>query len=143
MEHHKISKLINNLTLSKFVVRKWIQVNDLSGSKYSVNKNIKFKTPTLRSDLCDYSDAYIAVKMIIDIKWYARKNVAVKNNALFRSCISKINKTFLENAEDLDIVVLMYNPLEYSHNYSMTLGWLRKYYKDEIDNVYDDAQNGK
>ena len=68
MEHHKISKLINNLTLSKFVVRKWIQVNDLSGSKYSVNKNIKFKTPTLRSDLCDYSDAYIAVKMIIDIK---------------------------------------------------------------------------
>ena len=68
MEHHKISKLINNLTLSKFVVRKWIQVNDLSGSKYSVNKNIKFKTLTLRSDLCDYSDAYIAVKRIIDIK---------------------------------------------------------------------------
>ena len=68
MEHHKISKLINNLTLSKFVVRKWIQVNDLSGSKYSVNKNIKFKTLTLTSDLCDYSDAYIAVKRIIDIK---------------------------------------------------------------------------
>ena len=68
MEHHKISKLINNLTLSKFVVRKWIQVNDLSGSKYSVNKNIKFKTLTLTSDLCDYSDAYITVKRIIDIK---------------------------------------------------------------------------
>ena len=45
--------------MSKFVKRKWIKVNDLSGGKYSVKKNIRFKTPMPRSNLCDYSDAYI------------------------------------------------------------------------------------
>ena len=59
MEQHKISKLLNNSTVSKFVTRKWIEVNDLSGGQYSVNKNIRFKAPMLRSDCCDYSDAYI------------------------------------------------------------------------------------
>ena len=45
--------------MSEFVTRKWIKVNNLSGGKYSVKKNIRFKTPMLRSNLCDYSDAYI------------------------------------------------------------------------------------
>ena len=44
------------------MTRKWIEVNYLSNSQYFVNKNIGFKTPVLRSDLYDYSDAYIAVK---------------------------------------------------------------------------------
>ena len=71
----------------------------------------------LRSDLCDYSDAYIVVKGTITIEGDGDnkkeiKNLSFKNNALFRSCISKINKTFLDNAEDLDIVMPMYNLLE-------------------------------
>ena len=49
--YYKIHKLLNNSTVSKFVTRKWIEVNDLSGSQYSVNKNIRFKTPMLISDL--------------------------------------------------------------------------------------------
>ena len=49
MEHYKISKLLNESTVSKFVKRKWIEVNDLSGDQYSVNKNIRHKTPILRS----------------------------------------------------------------------------------------------
>ena len=52
------------------------------------------------------------------------KNLTFKNNASFRSCISKINNTLIENAEDLDIVMLMYNLLEYSNNFSMTSGSL-------------------
>ena len=44
------------------MTRKWIKVNDLSGGQYSVNKNIRIKTPMLRSNLCDYSDAYIVIK---------------------------------------------------------------------------------
>ena len=48
IEHHKISTLLNNLTVSKFVTRKWIEVNDLSDDQYSVDKNIRFKTPMLR-----------------------------------------------------------------------------------------------
>ena len=56
MEHHKIFKLLNNSTVLKFESRKWIEVNDLTNDQYSLNKNIRFKTPKLRSDLCDYSD---------------------------------------------------------------------------------------
>ena len=54
-------KLLNDLTVSKFVTKNWMEVNDLSSDQYSVNKNM-FKTSMLRSDLCDYSDAYIVVK---------------------------------------------------------------------------------
>ena len=58
-----------------------------------------------------------------------------KKNALFQSCISKINNTFLDNVEDLDIVMPMYNLLEYSDNYFIT-GSLWNYYRDEVN---DDA----
>ena len=65
MEHYKISKLLNDSSAPKFVTKKWVAVNDLSSSQYSVNKNISFKTSTLRLDLCDYSDAYVVVKGMI------------------------------------------------------------------------------
>ena len=51
MEHYKISKLSNDSSLSKFVEKKWIEVNDLSSGQFSVNKNLRFKTLMLRSDL--------------------------------------------------------------------------------------------
>ena len=54
MEHHKISKLLTDSTVSKFVTKKWIEVNDLSSEQYSDNKNIRFKTSMLRSNPCDY-----------------------------------------------------------------------------------------
>ena len=79
------------------------------------------------SNICDYSDAYIVLKATLDLlvaaaneNDKAEKEVAFKNNAPFRSCISKINNTLIDNVEDLDIVMLMYNLLEYSQNYSMT-----------------------
>ena len=53
--------------MSKFVQRKWVEVNDLSSSQYFLNKNIRFKTSMLRSDLCNYSDAFIAIKETIDL----------------------------------------------------------------------------
>ena len=55
MKHYKISKLLNDLTESKFVTKKWVEVNDLSSGQYSVNKNMRFKNLALISDLCDYS----------------------------------------------------------------------------------------
>ena len=67
MEYYKISKLLNDFTVSKFVTKKRIKVNDLSSGQYSVNKNIRFKTSMLRSALCDYSDPYIVVKRTIDL----------------------------------------------------------------------------
>ena len=80
-----------------------------------------------RSDLCDYSDVYIVVKGTIDLVaaagneiYKAGKNVAFKNSAPFRPYILKINSTLIDNAEDLDKAMLIYNLLEYSQNYSMT-----------------------
>ena len=75
----------------------------------------------LRSDLCDFSDAYI-VKGIVTVSPDERdrdemnRQVILKNNAPFISCISKIHGLLVENAEDLDIVMPMYNLLEYSKN---------------------------
>ena len=63
MEHYKTSKLLNDSSVSKFVTKKWIELNDLSSGQYSVNRNMSM----LRSDLCDYSDAYIVVKGTIDL----------------------------------------------------------------------------
>ena len=77
MEHYKISKLLNDSIASKFVVREGIEVNDLSSGQYSFNKNIKFKTSTLRSDLCRYSGAYIVVK--------GKRTVEGDNNAKTRN----------------------------------------------------------
>ena len=82
-----------------------------------------------RSDLCDYSDAYIVVKGTIDLlaaaaneNDKAHQNVAFKNNASFRSYILKTSSTLIDYEEYLDIVISMYNLLEYSQNYSMTSG---------------------
>ena len=68
MERYKISKLLNDLFVSKVGMNKWIEVNDLSSGQNSANKNIKFKTSMLRPDLCDFSDAYIFVKGTIAVE---------------------------------------------------------------------------
>ena len=96
MEHHKLSKLLNNSTVLKFVTKKRIETNDLSTGQYSANKNTGFETSMLRSDLCDYSNAYNFVKGRITVEGddddkKRGKKLTFKNNVLFRSCISKIN----------------------------------------------------
>ena len=89
----------------------------------------------LRSDLCYYSDAYIVVKGRITVtdpnNANYDKKLAFKNNAPFTSCISKINNTLIDNAEDLDIVIPMYNLLECSKNYRKTTRSLWNYYRDK------------
>ena len=80
----------------------------------------------LRSSLCDYSDAYILVKGRISVNNTAAdgaaanntdKKVMFKNCAPFTYCISKINNTQIDNAEYIDIVMLIYNLIEYNDNY--------------------------
>ena len=103
----------------------------------------------LGSDLCDYSDAYIVVKGGISVTGTNNANrrnqkLIFKYNASFRLCISKVNNIFIENAEDLDIVMPTYNLLEYSDNYSMTSGSLWNNHRDEVNdfaNENDDANN--
>ena len=100
----------------------------------------------LRSDLCDYSDAYVCVKGNITVtnpndNTNFNKELTLKNNAPFISCISNINGELVENAEDLDIVIPMYNLLEYSKNYEKTSGSLFNYYRDEPSEITVGAGN--
>ena len=126
-------------------LKKWVEVHDQSGDandRYKPNKPIRFKTSMLRSDLCDFSDVYIVVKGDITLTKAANRSfidvrnrfLAFKNNASFTNCISKINNVLIDNAEDLDIVMHMYNLLEYSKNYSKTTESLWNCYKDEPNN---------
>ena len=143
MEFQKIANFLDTTSddkdLPRFVTKKWIDVYDQSRGNYNVNKEIRIKTSMLRSDLCDYSDAYIVVKGDITLEGdndanKRNKNLAFKNNAPFVNCISKINGMKIDNAEDLDDVMPMYNLLEYSKNHRKTTGSLWNYYRDEPSN---------
>ena len=99
MEYKKIINLLGSIPhkVPKCITKKWVEVYDQSNKIYSTNKQIRFKTPMLQSDLCDYSDAYIALKGVITVDDLNDENydkkLAFKNNAPFISCISKINIT--------------------------------------------------
>ena len=142
MEYDKINNLLDSESenLSKFAAREYVRVNSLSNT-YDENKSIRFKTPMLRSDLCDYADAYISVSGTITVagnhpRDRQNKPVILKNNAPIVSCITRINNELIEDADGLDIVIPMYNLLEYSKNYRKIIGSLYNYYRDELN---DDA----
>ena len=135
---------------SKFRRRNWVETNDESRGTYTSN-DIRFKTAMLRSNLCDYAGAYILVKGTITITSEGdndaakrlderNKGVIFKNCAPFTKCISRINNTDIDNARDIDIVMLMYNLIEYSDNYWKTSGTLCQYYKDDPNGTITDSE---
>ena len=97
----------------------------------------------MRSDLCDFSDAYIVVKGTITLTNDAdrefidvrNRSLAFKNNAPFTNCISKINNVLIENAEDVDVVMPVYNLIEYIKSYRKTTNSLWNFYRDEPNNL--------
>ena len=113
MEYQKITNLLGNIPdkVPRFITKKCIEVHDQSGETYKTNKQIRFKTSMVRSDLCYFNDAYIVVKGTVTVTADERdrdemnRQVILKNNAPFISCISKINGVLVENAEDLCIVM--------------------------------------
>ena len=130
---------------SKFTTKNSVEINDQKGSY--TGSDIKFKTTMRRSNSCDYADAYILVKGKTtttregDVAATRQadernKSVTFKNCAPFTKCISKMNNTDTDTAQDIDIVMPMYNLIEYSDNYSKTSGSLWQYYKDDPnDNI--------
>ena len=140
---------------STFRIQNWVEINHELRGTYNVNSQIKFKTAMLKSNLRDYSDAYILLKGSITINNTAaagtagnnsNKKIIFKNCARFTNCISEINNTQVHNAKDIDIVKPMYNLTEYSDNYSKTSGSLWQYCKDipAINNngaIIDFAEN--
>ena len=113
-----------------------VEINDESRGTYNVNSQIKFKTIVLKSSSCDYNDAYIFVKGKITITGAGNdaaarqaderdKGAAFQNCASFTNCISEINNTQIDNCKDIDIVMPLYNLLEYSNNCKEKSGFLR------------------
>ena len=163
MEFQKIVNFLDttfeNKDLPTFVTKRWIEVYDQSEGNYNVNKEIRIKTSMLRSDLCDFSDAYIVVKGNLTVtkktftaddidepnntaanvnatnnannNAFGNKKLIFKNNAPFINCILKINGVKIDNAEDLDVVMPINNLLEYSKNYRKTTGSLWNYCRDQ------------
>ena len=146
MEYQKITNVLGTMPdeVPRFITKKQIEVHDQSGNaedRYKPSKQIRFKTSILRSDLCDFSDAYIVVKGTITLtKDAAREFIDVRNRSLafksntFTNCISKINNVLTDNADNLDVVMPMCKLIENSKNYRKTTGSVWNYYRDELNN---------
>ena len=131
METQKIVNLLNDSDneSSNFATRKWYIINDQNNGQYGEgNENdstIKFETKLIKPNLSDYSDAYIFVTGDITA---ADANVntggAFKNCAPFRRCVTHTNYEHVKTTETLDIIMPMYDLLEYSDNYADSSGIL-------------------
>ena len=152
--------------LPGFATKKWIEVYDQSEKNYNSDKEIRIKTSMLRSDLWNFNDTYIVVKGNITVvkkiftafgfeapnnmadnatatnnannNAFGEKKLVFENNAPFINCISKINGIKIDNTEDLDVVMPMYNLLEYSKFYKKATGSLWNYNRDEPNSGTDD-----
>ena len=122
---------MNNVSDFKLLTRKWNIVNDNSKANYGVGNEITCNTEVLKSNLCDYNDAYILVRSDITIIGHQATQVAFKICAPFTKCLTEIDGTTIDDAEDLDLVMSMYSLIEYSSNYSKTTGSLWFYSKNE------------
>ena len=110
----------------------------------------------LKSSLCNYSDAYILVKEKIAIPEVGAgddaaarqaderdKGVAFKNCAPFTACKSNINNVEIDNCQDINIIMPMYNLIEYSDNYAKISGSLWQYYRDEPNDIFAESESFK
>ena len=138
-EYRKIINSLDNAPnqATKFWTKNRVEKNDEECGTNNTNNQIIFKTSMLRSSLCNYSDAYILVSGTITVAALGadRRNddiqVVFKSCAPFTNCISQINNTQIDNAKYVDVLMSMYNLIEYSNNHSKASWSLRHYYTDE------------
>ena len=146
MENQKIINLLDKIdTDSKhFTTKKWYVSNDENNTNYGVNKDtgannpdtIKSDTTVLKPNLCDYAEAYILVDGTIKAANNVNNNtrLALKHCAPFTKCNLEINDEHVDTTENLDIVMPMYNLIEYSDNYQDSSATLYQYKRDEPQN---------
>ena len=140
MEYKKITNLLGGLVdpekLPRYTTIKWVEIYDESDGTYNPNKDVRFKTTELTNYLCDWEQAYIAVTGKITTanpnNAAYNKKLALKNNAPFFSCVTRINYILIDDCQDLDIVMSMYNLINYSKNYEKTTWSLWSYFRDEL-----------
>ena len=140
MEYKKIINLLDNTQNqpTKFRTKNLNEINDDAIGTYNKDNQIKLKTSMLKSSLCDYSDVYILAKGNMSIAAQEEDNpnngdkeVVFKNRAPFTDCISEINNTQIDNAQDIDVAMPMYDLIENSNNYLKTSESLWKDYRDK------------
>ena len=124
----KTKKIINLLNYSsneesKFATKKWYVIDSqITKGKYKQDDTITYETETMKSSLCDYSDAFVSVTGNITVSAANDTDVVFKNCAPFSTCKTLINIVFVDRAEHIYIAMPMYNLNEYSNNYSDTSG---------------------
>ena len=135
MEYQKVINLLDNTPNQtyKFKAKNWVEINEESQGMYNEDNQIRFKTTILRSSLCDYSDADILVKRTVtgenkaardQRNNAANKKVIFKNCVPFTNCINRVNNIQVDDAHDIDVLMSMYNLIEYSDHYLKTSGIL-------------------
>ena len=137
----KTQKIINLLRESddevlKFATRKWYVINDQNKGQYGKgdenDSTIKSDTKVIKPNLCDYSDAYILVTGDITVlNGNQNTPITFKNCSLFTRCVTHLNDERIESSGNLDIIINMYNLLEYSDNFAESSGSLWQYKRDE------------
>ena len=121
MDTQKILNLLNDSSNeeSKFATKKWyVTDSQTRKGKYKQGDSIKFEPKTIKSSVCDYSDAFILVTGDITVNADDNTDVAFKNCAPFSTCTAKINYIFVDEVNHIYIAMPMYNLIEYSNNYS-------------------------
>ena len=157
MENQKIINLLDRIDAdSKHFAKKWYVINDENNTKHGVNKDtgannpdtIKYDTRVLKPNLCDYAEAYILVDGTIrGTGGDNNTRLALKNCAPVTKCNLEINNEHIDTPENLDIVMPMYNLIEYSDNYQDSSATLYQYKRDEppeanaIDDLTVDNSN--
>ena len=142
MENQKIINLLDkdDTNSKQFATKKWYMINEENNTNYGVNKDtgadnpdtIKYDTRVLKPNLCDYAEVYILVDGTIRATNAVNvTRLALKNCAPFTKCNLEINDEHVDTAENLDIVMPMYNLIEYSDNYQDSLATLYQYKRDE------------
>ena len=142
MENQKIVNLLNkgHIDSKHFATKKCYIINDENNTNYGVNKDtgennphtIKYDTRVLKPNLCDYAEAYILVDGTIRAANAVNATrLALKNCATFTKCNLEINDEHAHTAENLDIVMPMYNLIEYSDYYQDSSATLYRFKRDE------------
>ena len=135
----KTQKIVNSLSgsdnkNSKFLTKKWYVIDSESKGNYSPDNRINFWTSTLESSLCDYSDTYVLITGTVTVTGgNANRKVVFKNRALSKECRIEINEAFVNNAENTNIAMPMFNLIKYSDNNSDTSGSLWKFKRDKLN----------
>ena len=142
MENQKIINLLSkdDIDSKHLATKKWYIINDENNTNYGVNKNtgadnpdtMKYDTRVLKPNLCDYAEAYVLVDGTIrGTGGNNNTRLALKSSAPFTKCNLEINDEHVDTAENFDIVMPMYNLIEYSDNYQDLSATLYQYKRDE------------